>query len=96
MQLENLRVVRHLAHLPQLNYSKGAKSWKDKMMGVDYDTQAELVEELHESLQDSDGGSKVSIAVFLPGIPPSDKGNDLCLYLYHIPSKSILCHSTVV
>ena len=88
VQLENLRVVRHLAHLPQLNYSKEAKrnwflAWKDKMTGVDYDTQAELVVELHESLQDSDGGSKVSIAVLLPGIPPSVKGNDLFLFSYH-------------
>jgi transient receptor potential cation channel subfamily A protein 1 len=66
VQLENLRVVRHLAHLPQLNYSKEAKrnwfqAWKDKMTGVDYDTQAELVVELHVSLQDSDGGSKETV-----------------------------------
>ena len=64
-QLENLRCVRHLAKLPQLTYSKGAKkSWfqsqRDKMRGLDYETQAELVKELHESLLDSDGGSKVS------------------------------------
>ena len=63
VQLEKLPCVRHLARFPQLIYSKGAKkswfqSWRDKMRGVDYETQAELAEELHESLQNSNDSDK--------------------------------------
>ena len=64
MQLESLPYTRRWVRLPQLTYSKRTRnslcSWIDEKREVDYDSQEELVNELHEALQlDPDGGSKV-------------------------------------
>ena len=56
-------MVRHIASLRERTCSRDdKKNWfktcSDKM-SVDYGTQGELVEELHETLQDSDKDTKV-------------------------------------
>ena len=54
-------MVHRMAHLPNLKYSKENSkncvwTWIDKIRGADYETQAELVQEL---LNESNKGSKV-------------------------------------
>ena len=56
-------MVRHIASLPKRTCSRDDKknqfkTCRDKM-SLEYETQGELVEELHETLQDSDKDTKV-------------------------------------
>ena len=62
MQLEKFGVVQHIAHLPHKKYLKDErKNWFwtqiDKIWGVDYMKQFELVEELQNK------GRKVNIII---------------------------------
>ena len=64
MQLENIGVVQHIAHLAHKKYLKnGRKNWFrtqiDKIWGMDYMTQFELVEELQNK------GRKVTMYIIL-------------------------------
>ena len=66
MQLEKLAVVRHIAHLSMLEYSKSEnKNWfrtlMDKIRGVDYET---LVQVIQRTLNEPEG-SKVNITYLL-------------------------------
>ena len=60
VQLENFKAVRRRARLANLKFVQNVnKRWRDRMRGVDYKSQAELVEELYDETFDSEGDNKV-------------------------------------